>query len=74
MSAIRWRGALIAGLALAAIAAPADAQERELLTLEEALNRTGVTGESAESVIGESAESEANPRIVGPRADADAAR
>ncbi|MEP2723209.1 TolC family protein [Roseibium sp.] len=66
MSAIGWRGALIAGLALVASAAPAAAQERELLTLEEALNRTGVSGESGET--------EANPRIVGPRADADAAR
>lgn len=66
MSAIGWRGALIAGLALVVSAAPAAAQERELLTLEEALNRTGATGESGET--------EANPRIVGPRADADAAR
>ena len=42
MPAIKWRGALIAGLTLAAIVTPVAAQERELLTLDEALGRTGV--------------------------------
>ena len=66
MSAGRWRGALIAGLSFAAIATPVAAQERELLTLEEALNRTGVSGGSVEVAP--------NPRIAGPRADTEAAQ
>jgi len=65
MSAMKWRGALIAGLYLAASATPVAAQERELLSLEEALDRTGVGSEAAESGP--------NPRMVGPRAEADAA-
>lgn len=65
MSAMKWRGALIAGLSLAAIATPVTAQEREFLSLEEALDRTGVSGEAAES--------EPNLRMVAPRAETDAA-
>ena len=59
MSAISWRDALTAGLSLVAIATPVAAQEQELLTLEDALSRTGVVGETADP--------ELNPRIVGPR-------
>ena len=66
MSAINWRGVLIAGLSLAAIATPVAAQERELLTLEAALARAGIV-DSAD-------EPPENPRLIGPRAEADAAR
>ena len=66
MPAIKWRGALIAGLTLAAIVTPVAAQERELLTLDEALGRTGVVAEPANT--------ELNPRIVGPRAEAEVAQ
>ena len=66
MSAISWRDALTAGLSLVAIATPVAAQEQELLTLEDALSRTGVVGETADP--------ELNPRIVGPRAEAEAAQ
>ena len=66
MPAIKWRGVLIAGLTLAAVATPVAAQERELLTLDEALGRTGVVAEPANT--------ELNPRIVGPRAEAEAAQ
>ncbi|WP_188053722.1 TolC family protein [Sphingosinithalassobacter sp. CS137] len=66
MSARKWRGALISGLALAAYAMPAAAQERELLSLEEALSRSGLSESTAET--------QSNPRIVGPRADTEAAQ
>ena len=66
MLAIHWRGVLLGGLFLAAHATTVAAQERELLTLEDALSRSGVTGEVDEI--------SANPRMVGPRAEADAAR
>ena len=66
MSARKWRGALISGLALAAYAMPAAAQERELLSLEEALSRSGLSEGAAET--------QSNPRIVGPRADTEAAQ
>lgn len=66
MSARNWRGALIAGLSFAAIATPVVAQERGLLTLEDALSRAGV----ANSAPG----ADNNPRLVGPRADTEAAR
>ena len=66
MSATSWRGALIAGLSIAAIATPMVAHGQELLSLEDALTRTGVVSETTEA--------ELNPRIVGPRADAEAAR
>ena len=66
MSARTWRGALIAGLSFAAFAMPAEAQERELLSLEEALSRSGLSEGAAET--------QSNPRIVGPRADTEAAQ
>ena len=66
MSAIYWRDTLIAGLFLVATATSVAAQEQELLTLEDALSRSGVTGE-VDAIS-------ANPRMVGPRAEADAAR
>lgn len=66
MSAIRWRGVLIAGLSLAAIATPVAAQELELLSLEDALSLAGV----AEGIPGPAT----NPRLIGPQAETDAAR
>ncbi len=66
MSAINWRGVLIAGLSLAAIATPVAAQERERLSLDDALRRADVvTGPD---------QAAPNPRIAGPQAQADAAR
>ncbi len=66
MSAIRWRGVLIAGLSLAAITTPVAAQELELLSLEDALSLAGV----AEGIPGPAT----NPRLIGPQAETDAAR
>ena len=66
MSAINWRGVLFAGLALAAIATPVAAQERERLSLADALRRA--------DVITGLEQAAPNPRIAGPRAQADAAR
>ena len=66
MSAFYWRDTLIAGLFLVATATSVAAQEQEPLTLEDALSRSGVTGE-VDAIS-------ANPRMVGPRAEADAAR
>ncbi|GMN14898.1 MAG: metal transporter [Erythrobacteraceae bacterium] len=66
MSAIHWRGVLLGGLFLAAQATTVAAQERELLTLEAALARAGIV-DSAD-------EPPENPRLIGPRAEADAAR
>ncbi|GGD45615.1 TolC family protein [Erythrobacter arachoides] len=68
MSAKRWRGALISGLSFAAYAMPVAAQEREreLLSLEEALSRSGLSEGAAET--------QSNPRIIGPRADTEAAQ
>lgn len=66
MSAINWRGVLFAGLALAAIATPVAAQERERFSLADALRRA--------DVITGLEQAAPNPRIAGPRAQADAAR
>ena len=66
MSAINWRGVLFAGLTLAAIATPVAAQERERLSLDDALRRA--------DVIAGPNQAAPNPRIAGPRAQADAAR
>ena len=65
MSAIHWRGVLLGGLFLAAQATTVAAQEREPLTLEAALARAGIV-DSAD-------QPPENPRLIGPRAEADAA-
>ena len=64
MFAIHWRAALLSGLALAAFAAPAAAQDYEVLRLEDALARVGVS-DAPETT-------DTNPRIVGPLADVEA--
>lgn len=66
MSAILWRGALIAGLTFAAFTEPAAAQEPQVVSLDEALDRSGVTDGSAFS--------DSNPRLIGPRAETEAAQ
>jgi len=66
MFAINWRGALISGLGLALYTTPLAAQDGPVLSLEDALSRAGV----ADVAPGE----ETNPRLVGPRAEAEAAR
>lgn len=70
MFAIFGRGALIAGFGLAALSAPVAAQESNLLTLEEALARSGAISAPGTSLQGP----EVNPRIAGPLADTEAAR
>jgi cobalt-zinc-cadmium efflux system outer membrane protein len=66
MFAILWRGSLIAGLAFAVSAESATAQEPPVVSLEEALDLTGVAEGAASTAT--------NPRIVGPRADSEAAQ
>ncbi len=65
MSAIFWRGALIAGLAFAALTEPAAAQEPPVVSLDEALDLSGVSEGSAST--------DSNPRLIGPRAETEAA-
>lgn len=65
MSVILWRGALIAGLAFATLSEPAAAQEPQVVSLDEALDRSGVTDSSAFA--------DSNPRLIGPRAETEAA-
>ena len=66
MFAIFWRGTLVAGLALAVCMGPATAQEPSAVSLEEALDLAGVTDGATSAAT--------NPRIVGPRADSEAAQ
>ncbi|NCP23875.1 MAG: TolC family protein [Erythrobacter sp.] len=66
MFAIHWRAPLLSGLALAAFAAPAAAQDYEVLRLEDALTRAGVS-DAPETT-------DTNPRIVGPLADVEASQ
>ena len=66
MFAIFGRGTLIAGLAFAMLTEPAIAQDASIISLEEALDRTGVADGAAPDAT--------NPRIVGPRADSEAAQ
>ena len=70
MFAIIWRGALITGLSLVATATSVAAQENDLLTLEEALARSGVVAASDADIQGPVL----NPRIAGPLADTETAR
>ena len=65
-----WRGALITGLSLVATATSVAAQENDLLTLEEALARSGVVAASDADIQGPVL----NPRIAGPLADTETAR
>lgn len=66
MFAIIWRGALLSGFGLALFTEPLGAQDRSVLSLEDALSRAGVAESAADTVT--------NPRLVGPRADTEAAR
>tara|TARA_R110002033_G_scaffold2011_5_gene14665 strand:- start:110 stop:1363 length:1254 start_codon:yes stop_codon:yes gene_type:complete len=66
MFAIIWRGALLSGLGLALFTEPLGAQDRTVLSLEDALSRAGVSGSAPGA--------ENNPRLVGPRAETEAAR
>lgn len=61
-----WRGTLISGLAVAMFTGPAAAQEPTVVSLEEALDLTGVADVAISATT--------NPRIVGPRAESDAAQ
>lgn len=60
------RSALFAGLALAMLVQPAIAQDASIVSLEEALDLTGVADDATSSTF--------NPRIVGPRAESEAAQ
>ena len=66
MYATWWRGALFTGLSLALFAGPVGAQDPNVLSLDDALERSGVAGTAAENTR--------NPRLVGPTEDAAAAR
>ena len=66
MHATWWRGALFTGLSLALFADPVGAQDTDVLSLNEALERSGVSETAAEN--------SRNPRLVGPTEDAAAAR
>ncbi|WP_137679618.1 TolC family protein [Aurantiacibacter suaedae] len=65
MSAISWRAAPIWGLMLALSTGPASAQAPHVVTLDDALELSGVAAEVDTPVT--------NPRLVGPRAETDAA-
>ena len=69
MLAIHWRGVLLGGLLFAATATSVAAQEQDLLTLEGALVRAGASEDLDQQRQGP----ELNPRIIGPRADKEAA-
>ncbi|MGI9375027.1 MAG: TolC family protein [Tsuneonella suprasediminis] len=64
MFAISWRAVPFWGLILALSTGPASAQDPRVVTLDDALELTGVA-EQADSVT--------NPRLVGPRAETEAA-
>jgi cobalt-zinc-cadmium efflux system outer membrane protein len=66
MFATFGRGTLIAGLTIAMLTEPAIAQDAPVVSLEEALDLTGVSDGAAPNAT--------NPRIVGPRAESEAAR
>ena len=60
------RSALVAGSAFAMLVQPAIAQEAPIVSLEQALDLTGVADDATSSA--------SNPRIVGPRAESEAAQ
>lgn len=66
MTSLKLRGALMSGLALLAWQAPAAAQSSSPLSLEDALQRSGVAGPEGSIAT--------NPRIVGPQEDIQAAQ
>ncbi|HEY8603058.1 TolC family protein [Tsuneonella suprasediminis] len=61
-----WRAALFAGASLALFAGPVGAQDTTVLSLDDALTRSGV--------IETSSDNSPNPRLIGPAEDAAAAR
>ena len=65
MFAISWRAAPVWGLILALSTGPASAQDPRVVTLDDALELSGVA-EQADTPV-------TNPRMVGPRAETDAA-
>ncbi len=66
MNASFWRGSLVWGLSLALFAGPAAAEDTPVLSLDDALERSGVVETSSENPV--------NPRLIGPIEDAAAAR
>ena len=66
MYATWWRGALFTGLGLALFAGPVGAQDTPVLSLDDALERSGVVETGSENPV--------NPRLIGPVEDAAAAR
>lgn len=65
MSAILWRAVPVWGLVLALSTGPASAQDPRVVTLNQALELSGVAAEAETSA--------SNPRLVGPRAESEAA-
>lgn len=65
MFAISWRAAPVWGLILALSTGPASAQDPRVVTLDDALELSGVAAEADAPTT--------NPRLVGPRAETDAA-
>ncbi|WP_156840276.1 TolC family protein [Novosphingobium aquimarinum] len=65
MSAIPWRAVPFWGLILAVSTGPASAQDPRVVTLDDALELSGVAGQGATPA--------SNPRLMGPRAETDAA-
>ncbi|MEZ5681476.1 MAG: TolC family protein [Erythrobacter sp.] len=65
MSAILWRAVPVWGLVLALSTGPASAQDPRVVTLNQALELSGVAAEADTSP--------SNPRLVGPRAESEAA-
>ena len=65
MFAISWRAAPLWGLILALSTGPASAQDPRVVTLDDALELSGVAAEADTAIT--------NPRLVGPRAETDAA-
>ena len=65
MSAISWRAAPVWGLILALSTGPCYAQDLRVVTLDDALELSGVVGEFDTATT--------NPRLLGPRAETDAA-
>lgn len=66
MNASFWRGSLVWGLSLALFTGPAAAQDTPVLSLDDALERSGVVETGSENPV--------NPRLIGPVEDAAAAR
>ncbi|MBY6013713.1 TolC family protein [Qipengyuania gaetbuli] len=65
MFAISWRAAPVWGLILALSTGPASAQDPRVVTLDDALELSGVAAEADTATT--------NPRLVGPRAESEAA-